>query len=60
LVFGHAPNSFLHPQNIFVSVESSTWHSRPMTLSYSAMTREAYPTELIRLSHHEATRQSNR
>jgi hypothetical protein len=31
-----------------------------MTLSYSAMTREAYPTELIRLSHHEATRQSNR
>jgi hypothetical protein len=23
-----------------------------MTLSYSAMTREAYPTALIRLSHH--------
>ena len=27
------------PQNIFVRVESSTWHSSPMTVSSSAMTR---------------------
>ena len=32
-VFGGAPNSFTQPQNIFVAVESSTWHSRPMTVS---------------------------
>jgi hypothetical protein len=35
LVFGGAPNAFRHPQNIFVSVESSMWHSSPITVSYS-------------------------
>src|SRR5688500_13221246 len=43
-VFGGAPNSLRQPQNILVSVESSTWHSRPITVSYAAMTREAYRT----------------
>src|SRR5712691_3842370 len=33
--FGGAPNSFLHPQNIFVTVASSTWHSNPTTVSKS-------------------------
>ena len=33
LVLGSAPNSFRHPQNILVRVESSTWHSRPITVS---------------------------
>src|SRR3954464_13018058 len=37
LVFGSAPNTLAQPQNIFVAVESSTWHSRPMTASHSAM-----------------------
>jgi hypothetical protein len=37
LVFGGTPNSLRQPQNIFVSVESSTWHSRPITDSYAAM-----------------------
>jgi hypothetical protein len=32
-----------HPQNIFVRVESSTWHSSPITVSnVSAMTSQAY------------------
>src|SRR5438105_14045050 len=31
-----APNSVGHPQNIFVAVESSTWHSRPMIVSNSS------------------------
>ena len=30
-VFGGAPNSLRQPQNIFVAVESSTWHSSPIT-----------------------------
>ena len=34
LVFGGAPNSLRQPQNIFVRVASSTWHSSPMTVSY--------------------------
>jgi hypothetical protein len=34
-VFGAAPNTFAHPQNIFVRVDSSTWHSSPMTVSKS-------------------------
>src|ERR1035437_10260103 len=33
-VFGSAPNSFLHPQNILVFVLSSTCTSSPMTVSY--------------------------
>ena len=37
-VFGSAPNSTRHPQNILVRVLSSTWHSSPMTASQSAMT----------------------
>ena len=41
LVFGGAPNSFGEPQNIFVAVASSTWHSRPMTVSNSS----GIPTE---------------
>ena len=32
-VFGGAPKRLGQPQNIFVSVESSTWVSRPMTTS---------------------------
>ena len=32
-VFGSAPNAFVHAQNIFVRVFSSTWHSSPMTAS---------------------------
>src|SRR5438045_1364939 len=32
-VLGGAPNALGHPQNILVAVESSTWHSRPMTVS---------------------------
>jgi len=36
---GSSPNAFRQPQNIFVRVESSTWHSSPMTVSSSAMTR---------------------
>jgi hypothetical protein len=28
---GGDPNSLRHPQNIFVRVDSSTWHSNPMT-----------------------------
>src|SRR5438477_7896407 len=39
LVFGSAPNSFRQAQNILVAVESSTWHSRPMTVSRSAVVR---------------------
>src|SRR5438094_504698 len=38
-VFGGAPNSFTQPQNIFVAVESSTWHSRPMIVSKSSPMR---------------------
>src|SRR5262245_1080928 len=34
-VLGGAPNAFGQPQNILVAVDSSTWHSRPMTASYS-------------------------
>src|SRR2546423_10048522 len=34
-VLGAAPNSLRHPQNIFVAVESSTWHSSPITVSNS-------------------------
>ena len=36
-VLGSAPNASRHPQNIFVSVSSSTWHSSPITASHSAM-----------------------
>src|SRR5438874_7132711 len=39
LVFGGEPNSLRHPQNIFVAVESSTWHSSPMTVSNSSVMR---------------------
>ena len=39
--FGGAPNSLRQPQNIFVVVESSTWHSRPITLSKSVMSGKA-------------------
>src|SRR5207244_6738490 len=35
LVLGGAPNTFSHPQNIFVAVASSTWHSSPITVSNS-------------------------
>src|SRR5436190_23979578 len=42
-VFGGAPNSFGHPQNILVAVESSTWHSRPMTVSRSVMAYGTIP-----------------
>ena len=38
-VLGSSPNPLRQPQNIFVRVESSTWHSSPMTVSSSAMTR---------------------
>jgi hypothetical protein len=42
-VFGGAPNALRQPQNIFESVESSMWHSSPITVSnVSAMTRQAY------------------
>lgn len=37
-VFGSAPNRFAQPQNILVSVDSSTWTSMPMTGSYVART----------------------
>jgi hypothetical protein len=30
-VLGSPPNSFVHPQNIFVAVESSTCTSMPIT-----------------------------
>jgi hypothetical protein len=30
---GGAPKTFAHEQNIFVAVESSTWHSSPITAS---------------------------
>ena len=30
-VFGSAPKSVAHEQNIFDAVDSSTWVSRPMT-----------------------------
>src|SRR6266508_5664236 len=33
-VFGSAPNSFLHEQNSFVAVASSTCTSRPITASH--------------------------
>ena len=52
-VFGGDPNALRHPQNIFVAVESSTWHSRPITVSY-AVTTTAYrgePTRFSRLGH---------
>ena len=39
LVLGSSPNPLRQPQNILVRVESSTWHSNPMTVSSSAMTR---------------------
>src|SRR5437763_2026936 len=32
-VFGGDPNSLRHPQNIFVALASSTWHSNPITVS---------------------------
>ena len=32
-VLGSPPNSLRQPQNIFVSVFNSTWHSMPMTAS---------------------------
>src|SRR6188472_1223797 len=39
-VLGGAPNTLAHEQNILVAVESSTWHSRPITASYAiALTR---------------------
>src|SRR5437588_8953073 len=38
-VLGGEPNSLRHPQNIFVAVESSTWHSSPMTVSNSSVMR---------------------
>jgi hypothetical protein len=34
-VFGSAPKTFAQGQNIFVAVESSTWHSSPITVSYA-------------------------
>ena len=40
-VLGGAPNSARQPQNIFVWVSSSTWHSSPMTASTSVMRRLA-------------------
>jgi hypothetical protein len=42
-VFGGAPNSFRHEQNIFVFVSSSTWHSSPITASHPVIVRAAYP-----------------
>ena len=36
-VFGAPPNAVEHPQKIFVFVASSTWTSRPMTVSYCFM-----------------------
>lgn len=33
-VLGAAPNAVEHPQKILVLVESSTWTSSPMTVSY--------------------------
>jgi hypothetical protein len=37
------PDALRHLQNIFVSGESSTWHSSLITVSYAfAMTRQAY------------------
>src|SRR5262245_10060119 len=41
-VLGGAPNSFLQPQNIFVRVASSTWHSSPMTVSYASTAAAAW------------------
>ncbi len=38
-MLGSSPNPLRQPQNILVRVESSTWHSNPMTVSSSAMTR---------------------
>ena len=38
-MLGSSPKPLRQPQNIFVRVESSTWHSNPMTVSSSAMTR---------------------
>src|SRR5207247_6012842 len=38
-VFGGAPNSLRQPQNIFARVDSSTWHSRPRTVSKSSPMR---------------------
>src|SRR5689334_16311496 len=37
-VFGGAPNLLEHPQKIFVSVNSWTWTSSPMTAWYFART----------------------
>src|SRR5471030_20841 len=35
-VFGSPPKTFGQPQNILLTVLSSTWHSIPMTTSYLA------------------------
>ena len=47
-VLGGAPNSFGHPQNIFVAVESSTWHSSPITVSNSSATSNTIPVSRSR------------
>ena len=44
LVLGSSPNSLRQPQNIFVRVESSTWHSNPMTVSSRPWRGAAYRT----------------
>src|SRR4051812_12143019 len=44
-VFGSAPHSFAHRQNIFVRVLSCTWISRPMTGSHSD--NDGPPLELL-------------
>src|SRR5437588_6555515 len=48
LVFGGEPNSLRHPQNIFVAVESSTWHSSPMTVSNSSPIGHTIPVSRSR------------
>jgi hypothetical protein len=35
-VLGGAPNATPHPQNIFETVSSWAWISRPITVSYRA------------------------
>src|SRR5688572_8070734 len=43
-VFGAPPKVVAHEQNILDAVESSTWHSSPMTGSHSATTAAASGT----------------
>src|SRR5438034_11393218 len=42
-VFGSSPKVLRQPQNIFVAVLSSTWHSSPITVSHPAIAGTAYP-----------------